>query len=245
MALMKLGPEYDFYAFCDQDDIWFSNKLERAITILKAMPSNQPALYCAELKLSKGMEFKNGIISLFSKPPTFANALTQNIGGGNTMVMNKLARNLVVKSAENADIVAHDWWAYIITSAAAATSITTPNHASAIGNMNQTMLVPITDGYQTDQTPSACEGSIQTLGGTECEGTGTEHRSAYGSKPTDTRIVFQGQKRLLSNAYFADEKVRHLPPDITWKFRSLVVSLTQEVVTRSTMKPSHNLFRRD
>ena len=118
-GLNEVGPDYDFYAFCDQDDIWFSNKLERAITMLKAMPSNQPALYCARTEIVErnGIQ-KMGLSPLFSKPPTFANALTQNIGGGNTMVMNKLARNLVAKSADNADIVAHDWWAYIITSAA-------------------------------------------------------------------------------------------------------------------------------
>src|SRR3990167_3440503 len=36
----------DYYAFSDQDDVWESNKLERAVDILKKIPSNTPALYC-------------------------------------------------------------------------------------------------------------------------------------------------------------------------------------------------------
>lgn len=118
-GLDEVGPDYDFYAFCDQDDIWFSDKLERAITILKGMPSDQPALYCSRTEIvERNGVRKMGLSPLFSRQPSFANALTQNIGGGNTMVMNRLARDLVVKSANNADIIAHDWWAYIITSAA-------------------------------------------------------------------------------------------------------------------------------
>ena len=118
-GLNEVGPDYDFYAFCDQDDIWFPKKLERAITILKGMPSDQPALYCSRTEIVErnGIQ-KIGLSPLFSRQPSFANALTQNIGGGNTMVINRLARDLVVKSANNADIVAHDWWAYIVTSAA-------------------------------------------------------------------------------------------------------------------------------
>jgi hypothetical protein len=55
-----------------------------------------------------------GLSPLFSKPPSFANALIQNIGGGNTMVFNNAARSLLRDAGENIPVVTHDWWAYMV-----------------------------------------------------------------------------------------------------------------------------------
>ena len=38
MELIYNSPESDYYAFCDQDDIWLPNKLQVAIQKLKTMP---------------------------------------------------------------------------------------------------------------------------------------------------------------------------------------------------------------
>ncbi|MFN7050803.1 MAG: glycosyltransferase, partial [Gemmobacter sp.] len=34
-------------ALCDQDDIWFPDRLERALARLAALPPDRPALYCS------------------------------------------------------------------------------------------------------------------------------------------------------------------------------------------------------
>lgn len=108
--------EADYFSFADQDDIWLPEKLEVALNWLKQQTKNIPALYCSRTILidAKGKVF--GQSDLFSRPPSFANALVQSIGGGNTMVLNRAARNLVSAHSPEAGIVSHDWWVYILIS---------------------------------------------------------------------------------------------------------------------------------
>jgi len=118
-ALVSINDYFDYYAFSDQDDIWYPEKLEKAIKSLEKYPDNQANLYGSrteligaseEIKLGKSIEFK--------KSPSFQNALTQNIFGGNTMVFNKNAFDLICSSKINQKIIAHDWWCYQIISGA-------------------------------------------------------------------------------------------------------------------------------
>lgn len=108
--------ESDYFSFADQDDIWLPEKTEVALSWLKQQPENIPALYCSRTVLidAKGKVF--GQSDLFSRPPSFANALVQSIGGGNTMVLNRAARNLVSAHTPEDGIVSHDWWVYILVS---------------------------------------------------------------------------------------------------------------------------------
>lgn len=107
----------DYYALSDQDDIWHPNKLERAVKWLREVPEEQPALYCTRTELINGAGQPIGFSPLFNRPPAFANALMQNVAGGNTMVMNNAARDLLVEAGADIDVVAHDWWIYIVVSA--------------------------------------------------------------------------------------------------------------------------------
>jgi hypothetical protein len=38
----------------------------------------------------------------------------QSIAGGNTMVFNRAARDLLRQAGENVEAVTHDWWAYML-----------------------------------------------------------------------------------------------------------------------------------
>lgn len=104
----------DYYAFSDQDDVWEPEKLERAVNWLKSVPQSVPALYCSRTRLVDAENNEIGLSPLFPKSPSFANALTQNVGGGNTMVFNHAARELIRQAGDNVDVVAHDWWAYLV-----------------------------------------------------------------------------------------------------------------------------------
>lgn len=106
----------DYYAFSDQDDIWEPNKLARALAWLEKVPSSVPALYCSRTKLIDERGHETGFSPLFNRPPSFANALTQCIGGGNTMVFNHAARCLLQHTADINKIVTHDWWVYLLVS---------------------------------------------------------------------------------------------------------------------------------
>jgi glycosyltransferase involved in cell wall biosynthesis len=47
----KASINADFYAWADQDDIWKADKLERALSWLKTIPEDIPALYCGRTEL--------------------------------------------------------------------------------------------------------------------------------------------------------------------------------------------------
>ncbi|MEX5683707.1 glycosyltransferase family 2 protein [Pseudomonas silesiensis] len=103
----------DYFAFSDQDDIWFEDKLERSIARLN-FAANTPALYCSRTRLVSADKHILGFSPLFSAPPHFCNALVQSIAGANTMLINARARALLTHTPENAVIVAHDWLTYLL-----------------------------------------------------------------------------------------------------------------------------------
>lgn len=106
----------DYYAYADQDDIWLDDKLERAVRWLDSLPHDVPALYCTRTLFVDGENREIGVSALFSKPPEFANALVQSIGGGNTMVFNAAARALLIHAGTDVPAVSHDWWTYMVVS---------------------------------------------------------------------------------------------------------------------------------
>ncbi len=112
--ICKASIEADYYAFSDQDDVWEADKLKRAVEWLNTIPKSTPALYCSRTRLVDADNKEIGLSPLFSKSPSFSNALMQNIGGGNTMVFNNSARALIRETENNASIVSHDWWAYLV-----------------------------------------------------------------------------------------------------------------------------------
>src|SRR5262249_46946867 len=85
----RQNPVSDYYAFCDQDDVWEADKLARAIAILEQAPPGVPALYGSRTSLIDESGEKFGLSPLFPKTPTFRCALVQSIAGGNTMVFNR------------------------------------------------------------------------------------------------------------------------------------------------------------
>jgi glycosyltransferase involved in cell wall biosynthesis len=104
----------DYFAYADQDDVWESDKLERAVNWLKTVPDGVPALYGSRTLLVDARNQHIGYSPLFDREPDFRNALVQSIAGGNTMVFNRAARDLLRQAGENVEAVTHDWWAYML-----------------------------------------------------------------------------------------------------------------------------------
>ncbi|QYJ21511.1 glycosyltransferase family 2 protein [Achromobacter sp. ES-001] len=107
----------DYYSFSDQDDIWHAEKLEHAMEWLRTVPSDTPALYCTRTLLVNEENRPIGLSPLFQRRPAFENALAQNIAGGNTMVFNNAARQLLLRAGPLVDVAAHDWWVYLAVTA--------------------------------------------------------------------------------------------------------------------------------
>ena len=106
----------DYYAFCDQDDVWLPSKLSVAlINIILNQDPQIPYLYCGRTKyVTENLELRD-MSPLFVFPPSFRNALVQSIAGGNTMVFNSAAK-LLIERAGLADVPSHDWWIYQLVS---------------------------------------------------------------------------------------------------------------------------------
>jgi len=103
----------DFFAFADQDDIWQTDKLSQALSQLQSLPADVPALYCARTQLIDEANNITGYSPLYKRRPSFNNALVQSLASGNTMVMNKAARDILCKIGP-VNIASHDWWAYMV-----------------------------------------------------------------------------------------------------------------------------------
>ena len=114
LFLTRLASEStgDLFAFSDQDDIWLPTKIQRAVDWFASEPSDIPKLYFTRTQLIGEHAELLGSSPLFKRRPSFQNALVQNIGGGNTMVLNRTAASLLSATPRDVALVAHDWWTY-------------------------------------------------------------------------------------------------------------------------------------
>jgi glycosyltransferase involved in cell wall biosynthesis len=113
----RRNPVSEYYAFCDQDDVWEADKLARAVSVLEQTPAGVAALYGSRTSLIDESGKRIGLSPLFPKMPTFRSALVQSIAGGNTMVFNRKARELLAFCGPDVTVPSHDWWLYQVTSA--------------------------------------------------------------------------------------------------------------------------------
>ena len=107
-----------YYAFCDQDDVWEADKLQRAVDYLQAMPLDTPALYTSRTLLVDADNQPLGLSPRFQQSPCFIHALTQNVASGNTMVFNHAACLLLREAGQAVPVVSHDWWLYLLVTGA-------------------------------------------------------------------------------------------------------------------------------
>ena len=107
----------EFYAFCDQDDIWLDDKLESAVMQLTSAPQNEYKLYGSRTKLIDSDGIFIGYSPCFMKEFCFNNALLQSYAGGNTMVFSHGLKQLFEMLPADLKIVSHDWILYIFCSA--------------------------------------------------------------------------------------------------------------------------------
>ncbi len=108
----------DYYAFCDQDDVWLPEKLSIAIEHI-ACESSTGQLYAYGGRTTYTDENLKpiGLSPLFVFPRTFRNALIQSIAGGNTMVFNQATKTLLEKVGL-VPTPSHDWWLYQLVTGA-------------------------------------------------------------------------------------------------------------------------------
>tara|TARA_B100001093_G_C26810647_1_gene1007442 strand:+ start:104 stop:1006 length:903 start_codon:yes stop_codon:yes gene_type:complete len=101
---------YKFYAFCDQDDIWHSNRLDAAAKRLSKYD-----LYCSASRL---IDMNGNLLGVnrINQLPSFNHSLVQSIAGGNTYVFKENVIDVMKKQIDNIEIISHDWYMYQILS---------------------------------------------------------------------------------------------------------------------------------
>lgn len=112
--LLRHRHNSDYYALCDQDDVWSQNKLSHGICALQEHAA-YPTLYFSKVEFVDKNLMHIGL-SQTPKCIGFNNALVQNIAPGCTIIINKLARDLV-NSKLPSKCIMHDWWLYLAISA--------------------------------------------------------------------------------------------------------------------------------
>ena len=115
--LVKKAPQADFYAFCDQDDYWFENKIERALSKISQIENqNQPILYCSNVTVADST--LRPIKDMSSSGNTFTDfphSLIYSLAPGCTFVFNARAMEEFIKYDMNTNFeIIHDWLAHKI-----------------------------------------------------------------------------------------------------------------------------------
>lgn len=107
-------------AFADQDDVWMSHKLQRAVEMLEAAPGDRKVYASRTLLTDHSLKVK-GPSKEHLRPYSFANALVQNVLAGNTLLLPPQTTDLVrasLDAAVQAQVPFHDWWIYQICTGA-------------------------------------------------------------------------------------------------------------------------------
>lgn len=114
LNLTRMSISADYFAWSDQDDVWLPDKLSRGIRLLSSNESI-PTIYCGRTQLVDRFGASTGLSWKWPRPPSFRNALCQNIVAGNTVIFNSAAKELLSRGPRP-DVHAHDWWAYLVIS---------------------------------------------------------------------------------------------------------------------------------
>jgi glycosyltransferase involved in cell wall biosynthesis len=115
----KASDEYDYYAFCDQDDVWNKDKIIQAISHLIKKTAGQPLMYCSSTQM---VDQHLNPLNIWPSPPqkqlSLYNALIENVCVGCTMLINKEALDIVKSNLPRnlKNVIMHDWWIYLCVS---------------------------------------------------------------------------------------------------------------------------------
>lgn len=112
--LLKYADGYDYYAFCDQDDVWDKEKLISAIDILKHQPENLPVLYCSNLKVvDESLNFCRKAHKKKYHSSNRYSGLVDFYAVGCTEVFNQKAADMT-RAHIRQDCLMHDSWMFMI-----------------------------------------------------------------------------------------------------------------------------------
>lgn len=111
-SILKQVDDYDYYAFCDQDDVWEENKIERTVNMLSKLDETKPNLYFSNSDYYD-IDLKFVAHGEVNKIYNFKNSLVECVSQGMTMCINKTARDMLVENIPQ-NCISHDCWIYML-----------------------------------------------------------------------------------------------------------------------------------
>ena len=111
--LIANGGEADYYAFSDQDDVWFEDKIKMAVEKLEKTNEDEPVLYFSNYDYYDGD--LNFVSHRSTKEPyrSFINSLVDCVTLGFNSVFNRTAQQMVIGQMPEKS-TGHDWWMYMV-----------------------------------------------------------------------------------------------------------------------------------
>lgn len=121
--LLRQAGKYDYYLFCDQDDIWYENKIDVLVNRLEQQQevSVRPYLIYSDLEVgkeesdTKKMRFTQFSGLTYPNEDIFRRLLSYNFVPGMSLMFNYA---LYVRIREIPDkAIIHDWWVSLVAAA--------------------------------------------------------------------------------------------------------------------------------
>lgn len=113
LDLVRRSPGYDYYAFADQDDYWYPDKLQKGVAQIKGRSG--PALSCANARLVDGALQPLGR-DVYRIPPHVDFYSVTCSGGlmGCTMVFNRELAQLIQNKPLPQELIMHDFYLAVV-----------------------------------------------------------------------------------------------------------------------------------
>lgn len=114
--LYNASEEYDYYAFADQDDVWYEDKLLEAIKCIEMNVMEENVLYCCNQNcVDMNLNFKSVRFSKDFQDPGLLGSIFNNYYAGCTMVMSSQLRKTIIDKKRVLDfnfydLRIHDSW---------------------------------------------------------------------------------------------------------------------------------------
>ncbi len=114
--LLQWADTGDYWAFCDQDDVWYPDKLAKAVAWMEKNDPRIPLLYHSAFELGNSdlSEITPYIPGRFHYQ--FYNSITSNLFFGFAVSINRTLYEMLIQ-ANPEKIKYHDWFAAMITAA--------------------------------------------------------------------------------------------------------------------------------
>lgn len=123
MHLLSAFYDAPYIMFCDQDDVWHSDKISKTLAKMRETElGGAPTLVHSDLRvvdedLRETSPSFCKQMKIRGKEKAFNRLLVQNVATGCTMMLNRKLAELVVKSCDEEAIAMHDWWIALLASA--------------------------------------------------------------------------------------------------------------------------------